>query len=558
MQKKLIIIAIAILGIVISCTKLDTKPFSVMLKEDYHPTIGQIGAAYVAPVYVTLRPVTGSNQAGSAGDVYQDQSFCTDEALTPRRIPGDWYDGGHFWHLFEHTWDATLTDLPTLWTFGYGVVSIANQNIYNIQLKFPGQESVTTSAIEEIKVVRSLGYYYLIDFFGNVPITTKYDPDRGEIGNNPDFQTGRNMLFDTIVNDIKTAMPYLSAKKSNDPTCWGTINKWTAFALLAKMYINSEEWTGTARWDECIAVCDSIINSTNFSLEPDYFTNFLVANKDSKENIFVVPYTPTVQDVYEGFYSMGLHYQSNRTYNTKTAPSNGFCALPDHYHSFDSTDYRRQGWSVGPQYIQGTTSPTTNIHSPYIHKPVILTPDFIDVYWDKYTFTPPITGPALGGILMYKNTLENCGARLVKYQIENNLPFQNLGVPLALFRYADILMLKAEAIMWKNGGVATQEAVNLVNQIRTRAKGVALYNTTTLTMDELLAERGREFYYEGVRRQDLIRFHKFVGGVWGRNFSGPYQDYWYDRAGESDKVKVFPIPAIQMNANSLLTQNPGY
>jgi hypothetical protein len=96
-----------------------------------------------------------------------------------------------------------------------------------------------------------------------------------------------------------------------------------------------------------------------------------------------------------------------------------------------------------------------------------------------------------------------------------------------------------------------------VNQVRDRT-GLDPYTTGTLTMDELLAERGREFYYEGIRRQDLVRFGKFVRGTWGRNFSGPYQDQWFDRSAEGDYRNVFPIPSQQMSANPDLTQNPGY
>jgi hypothetical protein len=79
-----------------------------------------------------------------------------------------------------------------------------------------------------------------------------------------------------------------------------------------------------------------------------------------------------------------------------------------------------------------------------------------------------------------------------------------------------------------------------------------------LIMDKLLEERGREFYFEGTRRQDLVRFGRFVQGTWGRNFSGTYQDQWFDRSGEGDYRNVFPIPQSQIDANPGLYQNQGY
>ncbi len=550
MQKKLIIIGIAALGALLSCTKLDTNPYSVIPDSAYKPTIGEIGAKYLAPAYRKLHAITGTNQSYSIGDVYQAQAFTSDEAITPHRYPDDWWDNGHFYAMFTHNWNSNLADLPTLWAFAYGVVSIANENVYDIQQYFGNKPDVIKPFIDELSVIRSYGYYFLIDLFGNVPISTSYDPNHAQVANNTDFQIGRTALFDTIVNTVNKALPSLSRK--NDLTTYATFNKWAAYALLAKMYINAEEWTGTAMWNECITACDSIINSGIYSLEPNYFTNFKVLNQGSKENIMVVDYTPTSTEETEGFYLMSLHYESNLVYNTTRAPWNGFCAMPDFYHSFDTIDKRLAGWSVGPQIAKLTGAPTHLDRAPYLGRvPVIFTADFIDSYWKAAGDTAPFRGDTLNALM----TLENTGARLVKYEIEDGLPYDCLGVPLPLFRYSDILLLKAEALMRLNGGNANADALALVNQVRKRA-GVSQY--TSLNLTELLAERGRELYYEGIRRQDLIRFHAFVGGKWGHNCVGNYQDYWYDRTGEDPKVKVFPIPFSQITLNPSLTQNKGY
>jgi starch-binding outer membrane protein, SusD/RagB family len=402
-------------------------------------------------------------------------------------------------------------------------------------------------------MIRSLGYYYLIDFFGNVPIVTSYDSTNSILyGNNVDFAIGRKMLFDTIVHDIITSIPDLSPVFNN--TTFGTFHKWAAFALLAKMYINAEEWTGAQKNDECIAACDSIISSGIFSIADDYFSNFKQLNENSKENIFVIPYKQNSSELNEDFYFLFLHYHSNLTYLTAEAPWNAICALPDHYHSFDSIDVRRNGWSTGPQFESDSVTPILLAVGPYNGEYLDFTPDFIDINWKA----AGRSAPYMDDEFSYMLCLENNGARLVKYEIAKGLPHTCQGVPLPVFRYADILLLKAEAIMRNNHGVATSEAVDLVNQIRARA-GVAPYNTSNLTINELLAERGREFYFEGMRRQDLIRFGKFVRGTWGRNFSGPYQAQWYNRSGEEDYRNVFPIPIPQVLPNlNYLHQNPGY
>jgi starch-binding outer membrane protein, SusD/RagB family len=548
MRKLLFYLSGLLVLFVYSCSKTEINP-SNLINDEIIPVItsGTIDSFCVLPVYQKLHAITGCNQADSRGDVFQQQSFCTDEALIPTRYPGDWYDGGSFQRWFTHSWTPEEAEFGTLWKFSYDIINLANLNIHYMPAHFPGMDSLTQSPVSKLKALRSLGYYYLIDFFGNVPIITKYDSANTRPANNGNFATGRKNLFDTIVNDITTCLPYLSPAFDN--STFGTFNKWTGFALLSKMYINAEVWTGSPMYDECIAACDSIINSGLFSLSSDYFSNFKQANQNSKENIFVVPYNQASSELNEGFYFMSLHYNSYLTYQTLFSPWNGFCALPDHYYSFESNDVRRNGWNVGPQFAADGTTPIHLVRAPYANDNLNFTADFIDIYDTVH--------PLKGDTLNYSTALENSGARLVKYEIAPGLPHNCLGVPLAIFRYADIILLKAEAIMRKNGGTATEEAVDLVNQIRTRA-GVSLYSTSTLTLNELLAERGREFYYEGVRRQDLVRFEKFVKGTWGRNFSGPYQSQWFDRSGEGSYRNVYPIPYSQLTSNSNLHQNPGY
>jgi hypothetical protein len=126
---------------------------------------------------------------------------------------------------------------------------------------------------------------------------------------------------------------------------------------------------------------------------------------------------------------------------------------------------------------------------------------------------------------------------------------QQMANDFVVYRYADVLLMKAEALMRKNGGVATQEAVDLVNQIRSRAfnnNASKLYTTATLTLDALLAERGWEFATEGWRRNDLVRFGKFKDA---RGFKTVATD---------DTRNIFPIPKPELNANPNLVQNPGY
>ncbi|MEP6465025.1 MAG: RagB/SusD family nutrient uptake outer membrane protein [Parafilimonas sp.] len=154
------------------------------------------------------------------------------------------------------------------------------------------------------------------------------------------------------------------------------------------------------------------------------------------------------------------------------------------------------------------------------------------------------------------NATDDEGVMNIKYEIEQNADYGSNGIvnmnnDMVVFRYADILMMKAECLMRLNGGNATQDAVDLVNQVRQRNFSAddlkkEKYTTTSLTMDELLNERGREFSYEMLRREDLIRFGKFGNA-------------WWDKSQDADKhYQLFPIPQTVITSNTALKQNPGY
>jgi len=311
-------------------------------------------------------------------------------------------------------------------------------------------------------------------------------------------------------------------------------------ALLVKLYMNAEVWTGTNQWDDAIQYADSLINSGHYELESDYFSNFSENNENSSENIFVVPFGETLTGggMTYWIYTMHHHFSSQPTVNAPHSAHNGPAALPSHVKSFHAEDLRLNGWNFGPQYITGTNEIVMNTR---INEPLYFTIEYDD----------PLAGDVESGIEYdYTNAPEGAGARPSKYEI-NVAAGTQAANDLPVYRLSDIILLKAEAIMRENGGTATNEAVNLVNEVRARAfdnSSSHLYTTATLTLDTLLQEREWELYYEGHRRNDLVRFDQYVRGDWE----------WYDRSGQGDHANYFPVPQEQINANHNLTQNPGY
>jgi hypothetical protein len=293
-----------------------------------------------------------------------------------------------------------------------------------------------------------------------------------------------------------------------------------AQAVLAKMYINAAKWIGEPRWDEAIAMCDAIIQTNKYSLEPDYFKNFMINNENSKENIFVLPYDRKVGWGLQ-MHQYTLHPAQATTYNITAPIWNGMVAKPAFYALYNAADKRINSWMIGQQNNASGQPLKTASGNPLV-------------------FVPEINS--------LNTATELQGARCKKWEFSRDLQQnESMGTDWAFFRYADILLLKAEAIMRKNGGVATQAAVNEVNKVRERAFGNAAnnYNMASLTLNELLNERGRELAWEGHRRQDLIRF-------------GKWTEAWFGKPVTPASKEIYPIPNAVLLSNPNLKQNPGY
>jgi hypothetical protein len=268
---------------------------------------------------------------------------------------------------------------------------------------------------------------------------------------------------------------------------------------------------------------------------------FVVQNQFSNENIYTVPFDANNAQQFN-FIEQNIHeniivYNHGNDYGwRKISTQESF------FNLFSENDRRINQWVYGPQtYVDenGDEQPVPSWETDYSTDPPNIDPLIIDPHIED---------------LQDANDKE--GVMNVKYEIEYGLNYGSNGIvdmnnDMVVFRYADILMMKAECLMRLNGNTATQTAVNLVNEVRQRSFSQAdwsteKYTTAKLTMDELLDERGREFAYEMLRREDLIRFGKF-------------EDAWWEKEADADKhYEIFPIPQTVITANPALVQNPGY
>ncbi|MEZ4686677.1 MAG: RagB/SusD family nutrient uptake outer membrane protein [Bacteroidia bacterium] len=427
--------------------------------------------------------------------------------------------------MHEHTYTAAEESINNGWNFLFSGVANCNRLIESFD-GFVGEGKVTAEQAAafkaELRGLRALFYLWLIDGYGNVPIVTGFfNADASPA------TASRTEVFNFIESELSAILPSLSDEKN--VATYARVNYWTAKAIQAKLFLNAEVYTGTARWQDAADACLEIINSTKFTLEPNYFTNFAANNGPATtEAIFAIPYDRVFA---QGFNlsQMTLHYGSQATFQLQEQPWNGYCSLAEFYNSYDADDLRRDG-PPGRGYGNFVSGPQfTAAGDPVIDSDA----EGADPDGPQVNFTPVLNEH-------FPNCLRQAGARVGKFQYVQG-GTSNLDNDFPVFRYADVLLMRAEALWHLN--MNEQEQLNLVNQVRFRA-GVADY--TTITPENLLAERGREMFYEGWRRQDLIRF-------------GVYNDGWeFNSPDPSDHVNIFPIPNNQISANPNLDQNSGY
>jgi len=504
-----------------SCTNLDEDLFSQVSADNFFKSpdefISALGAAYTSLYFFA-----GHNSYLSG------QEVSSDEIVIPQR-GGDWFDGGIWLRTATHTYTPNEDFVNNAWNDLFAGVNTANRLIFQFN-KLVADGSVpqaqADSFIAELRTLRALFYYYLIDSFANVPIVDDF------ANVDPPATKSRAEVFSFIESELQESAPSLS--RAVDGTTYGRMQFYAAQAILAKLYLNAEVYTGTAQWDKAIAACNEIINSGLYSLESNYFSNFNSDNGNSKERILAIPYDEIFA---KGFnlVQMTLHYVSQQTFNTAEQPWNGYCSLQEFYNSYEDKDVRKGVWGnqqirgnflAGPQFQSDGVTPITD---PGVEDNDPDGPEII--------FTPELNE-------LFPNTLRQAGVRVGKYEFSLG-SLRDLSNDWSLFRYADILMMKAEALWRKNP--ADAEALELVNQIRRRASNPndPLADYTELTAENLLAERGREFFYEGWRRNDQIRF-----GVFG--------DPWEFKPATNPDQWIWPIPQSQLDANPNLVQNPGY
>jgi starch-binding outer membrane protein, SusD/RagB family len=526
-----------------SCTKLDEQTYLYdKVTGDRFGTKDLEVQSLVGAAYSNLAGIGGNNHYNPLNEI------TTDEEIVPTRGP-DWGDGGHWVRLKLHTYVSTDPLPSNAWNFCYTGISTCNRLIATLTTL---NTTSSLAYIPELKTLRAVYYFWLLDWFGNVPLSIDFKDLTA-----PTNAT-RAAVYAFIESELTTNAPLLKKPTSiPDVATYARMNYYVAQACLAKLYLNAGVYIGgTPQWDKCIAACNNIINSGIYSMTPNYVDNFTQNNQNSKEFIWAVPFDHLKFTGFN-FGMMTLSYLNQNTYNINAQPWNGFATTAEFYSSYIDTVQNPGpiGQVVGldpkGDSVRGTLDKRLGVN--FLVGPQFGSDgsrlsddgaDATDPDGKPFTFTPYINQ-------LQPAAWRQSGARIGKWQFYLGMT-SDLDNDFAVFRYADILLTKAEASARLNNNWNDPVALAIVNQIRQQHGGVDPY--ATMTAASFLAERGRETFAEAWRRQDMIRFGTY------NNASGFHPADAVDNLGPNgiNHLNIFPIPDVQLNANKNLHQNPGY
>lgn len=562
-MKKVLVSSMLILGGLFSACSgfLDEDPKSKIPEEEAYKSEKLVYVNTIATIYTSF----GNRLYGSTDNVHTLQEFSSDAWILPGR-QGDWVDGGKWQSLFLHNYGPGNATIKSTWNALYTIIGNCNTSIDNLETFIQaGGESYLQDYQYEARAVRAILYYHLVDLFGRVPLVTSSKTVMADVN-----QSSRSEVYQFIVDELTDCIPHLpSGKCQNMGKYYGRVTKAGGYMAMAKVAINSpilskDDWNdgslvggiakvapyvnqagknikialdGTTRdaW-ETVLYCQKQIEKEGYSLQPNFSQNFSKTNDSSVENIWTQPSDGTTYKVSD--------YNPTRT-----------------LYAAHASAYGLQGWNGACATVEqmkvfkyGTDEQDPRMDMTFFYGPVFVDGKPIDAGLGdgaQLCYNP------MDVVVDFKEDVPNqilkfAGARMSKYEVDNTTSsYLNHNNDKVFWRYADALLLAAEAKV-RMGQSGDAE----VNEIRDRVQAGQKSN---VTLQDILDERMLEFSYEGMRRQDQIRFGTYTEPTTDR-YAGVHHnvatgDYVVDNTGFTT---VFPIPTSVLELNTKLTQNPGY
>jgi hypothetical protein len=579
-------------------SQLDQETFG-QIEQGQFPSNASEFRSSAAAAYAPLRNIQFSP--------FNIVEHTSDEVMVPTR-GGDWADGGQWRRLTQHQWTATHPDLNPTWGTLQTGISRTNSLLATIDAADALTDEQKAGFSAEMRFLRAYYYYWLMDVWGGVPVVVEagneqYDfitQEEVSTDNRPPHNT-RKEVYDFLLQElVGVNSENISVQDINNPADgsvlaglapksgieYGRATRGAGYGLLARLLLNSEVYAvpvggpdgqgiegvanaeGPELYEEAVAAADAVLNGMtgsglevgSYTLADDYFEPFSVDNAGNDEILFAATYNAKQGQGLQKQQAM-LHY--NQPWSA--GPWNGFTTIADFYNSYDNVennDVRQNQFMEGPQY----EAPSSACAGDECYSDTSSDPVTARNSDQQINFTPEIPSLILEGDA---EALEEPGARPLKFELDPNAAGSHMGNDFPLIRLAEMYLIKAEALTAANNG-PTAEAEAAFDAVRTRSGADALEGSPT--EDEMyrliLQERGFEFHFEMLRRQDQIRYEFAHGGApvgfegsddpdaeqYAPSFTGP----WRFKEPSDNFRALFPIPENQLSVNPELEQNPGY
>lgn len=523
-NSKIGVAALAFTMVLTSCEKdLDRFPKSEITSNNVYNDFANYKGV-LAKAYAGLaisgqdggdgRADVGGIDAGTSNylrQYFQMQELPTDEAIMA------WNDG-NLPDIHNMTWGANNEFIRAIYYRIMYQVGVANELIRETSDDKLSSRNITGSNAEEARLyrnearfLRALSYWHAIDLFGNVPFVTEND----KIGSTLPKQISRADLFKYLESELKELETLLKDPRTNE---YGRADKGAVWMLLAKLYLNAEVYTGTAKYAEARTYAEKVIGA-GYSLKSNYASLFLADNHlNNPEVIFSVNFDGLKTQTWGGT-TFIIHAGVGGSMDANNFGINGgwsgLRSTKNLVNLFPSTD--------GSQDARG------RFHSAGQDLEI----NNFSTFTEGYPF------------IKFKNVTSTgvAGSDTSGNFVDTDFP---------MFRLADAYLIYAEAVL-RGGGGSTATALGYINSLRTRANASTI-SASNLTLDFILDERARELAWEAHRRTDLIRFGKFTSATYLWPFKGGAKN----GKGVEDYRTLYPIPSSDLIANPNLKQNTGY
>jgi len=564
-----LLFAAGLIALTTSCTDLDVTPQAQFTE---YPTGDKAVAAQMAEVYYHLR--------GTLGRRYMEAQALSSDEWVGISFDGDYADGGIYAQCSLHNWDPSSASIGWYEDVTAGITK-ANRAMFNMG------EKATPEMLAPARFMRAYYTWIIMDSFGDAPILDHMAADGEQIDRSPRADVAR--WIESELKDIIDLLP-----TNVDISTYGKPTRYVAEALLVKLYINWPVYTAAnvtaydasnysnEHLNDVVALCDDIIKSGKFSLSEGangYRSKFWPNNGyQIKDFIYAMPYDAITAQGFQygrpriwrqgrnngvngadgkagpGYFGSDIGQSSGGNFSISPEFADVLLALPQddrqenilagQIYMFDPTSYAK------------TTTPYTYKNEPIVLEKTIRLKNRKEGGADYFEWGTPASSYPSSTDIFNLNTGKDVkgwsqGYKSVKYFVilSDYINGRNQSNDLPIFRYADILLTKAEAIARGASATNGETAQSLFNQIRSYVKAPTINGTPSL--NDIYEERGRELFDENWRRNDMIRFGHFE------------DEYGFHRKGfptaRFDKeCRIFPIPQDVLNKNTNWKQNPGF